>query len=103
VTGFQVPEVDRCDATSKSSPSKLRADPTPLHATEVLIATLSDPRENTLPETSEGPTIAVRRLALMELQLGMLAGSAEAYQPGTAVADHRDTEEAVTRVLDAYR
>jgi hypothetical protein len=59
-----VPEVDRCDATSKSSPSKLRADPTPLHATEVLIATLSDPWENTLPETSEGPTVAVGRLAL---------------------------------------
>ena len=33
----------------------------------------------------------------------MLAGSPEAYHPGTAVADHRDTEEAVTRVLDAYR
>jgi hypothetical protein len=39
----------------------------------------------------------------MELQLGMLAGSAQAYHPGTAVADHRDIEKAVTRVLDAYR
>ena len=28
---------------------------------------------------------------------------AEAYHPGTAVADHRDIEEAVTRVLDACR
>jgi len=33
----------------------------------------------------------------------MLAGSPEAYHLGTAVADHRDTEEAVTRLLDAYR
>ena len=42
----------------------------------------------------------------MERQLGWLgiAGApAEAYHPGTAVADHRDIEEAVTRVLDAYR
>jgi hypothetical protein len=42
----------------------------------------------------------------MELQLGMACyrdSPAETYHPGIAVADHRDIEEEVTRVLDACR
>lgn len=61
---------------------------------------------NTLPGTGEGPTIAARRFALMELRLGMACYRdlpAEPYHPGTAVADHRDIDEAVTRVLDVCR
>ena len=33
--------------------------------------------------------------------LVIASSPAEAYHPGTAVADHHDIEEAVTRVLDA--
>src|SRR3984885_12774750 len=46
VSGYQVPEGSLDDETSKSSASNAVAARTPLHATEVLIAALSDPREN---------------------------------------------------------
>jgi hypothetical protein len=61
---------------------------------------------NTLPGTRERLTIAARRLALMELQLGMACYREfprRGYHPGTAIADHRDIEEAVKGVLDACR
>lgn len=97
-----MPEVDRCDATSKSPPSKLRADATLLHATEVLIATLSDPWE--ILSRKQGANDCSRAARSYGAAIGDACGlSARAYHPGTAVADHRDIEEAVTRVLDAYR
>jgi hypothetical protein len=123
-----VPEVDRCDATSKSPPSKLRADATQLsglvrallmqnaeqqitekrkkllHAIEVLIAALSDRWEILNREQGRGQRLQPGGSLLRSCNWGWLivaSSPAEAYHP--AVADHRDIEEAVTRVLDACR
>jgi len=69
---------------------------------EVLIATLSDRWEILYREQGE-PTIAAGRFALMELQLGMLVIAISPASPiiRNPVADHRDIDAAVTRVLDA--
>jgi hypothetical protein len=78
-----MPEVDRCDATSKSPPSKLRAEPTRLSglvrtllmqsaeqqitekrktitAIEALIVTLSDRWETLYREQGRGHELAIR-------------------------------------------
>src|ERR1700730_5321559 len=58
---------------------------------------------NTLPGTGEEPTIAAGGSLLWNCNWGWLviaSSPAEAYHPGTAVANHRDIEEAVTPVLD---
>ena len=66
-----MPEVDRC---VKKSTVKAARGRNSFTRDEVLIALFRIPGKYSTG-TSEGPTIAVGRLALVELQLGMLAGS----------------------------
>jgi hypothetical protein len=127
-----MPEVDSCDATSKRSTVKaargrnsaLRFGPHPshaesgtaghrkaeklLHAIEVLIATLSDRRE-ILYRGQVGNGGGANDCSRAARSYGAAIGDgllgelpAEAYHPGTAVADHRDIEEAVTRVHSTH-
>jgi hypothetical protein len=77
-----------------------------LHAIEVLIAALSDRWEILNREQGRGERLQPGGSLLRSCNWGWLivaSSPAEAYHPGTAVADHRDIEEAVTRLLDACR
>jgi hypothetical protein len=120
-----VPEVNRCDATSKQScadnsarrfgPHRSRAEygtadrrkaEKLLHAIEVLIATLSDRWEILYRDQARAQRLQPGGSLLWSCNWGWLViaiSPAEPYHPGTAVADHRDIEEAATRVLDACR
>jgi hypothetical protein len=74
-----------------------------LHAIEVLIATLSDRWEILYREQGRGQRLQPGGSLLWSCNWGWLviaSSPAEPYHPGTAVADHRDIDEAVTRVLD---
>jgi hypothetical protein len=77
-----------------------------LHAIEVLIATLSDRWEILYREQGRGQRLQPGGSLLWSCNWGWLViaiSPAEPYHPGTAVADHRDIDEAVTRVLDVGR
>jgi hypothetical protein len=77
-----------------------------LHAIEVLIATLSDRWEILYREQGRGQRLQPGGSLLWSCDWGWLViaiSPAEPYHPGTAVADHRDIDEAVTRVLDVCR
>ena len=77
-----------------------------LHAIEVLIATLSDRWEILYRDQARAQRLQPGGSLLWSCNWGWLViaiSPAEPYHPGTAVADHRDIEEAATRVLDACR
>ena len=67
-----------------------------LHAIEVLIATLSDRWEILYREQGRGQRLQPGGSLLWSCNWGWLviaSSPAEAYHPGTALADHRDIEE----------